>query len=175
MITMPTYLTLIFYILAGASLGSFMLLTGIPAAPLLGAIIGAGVLSISGYIEPANWPSGTKTILGIGIGTVIGTGINKSTLAELQVLWKPSLIITLTLLLAGIAIALIISKLLGVDPIIAILGSAPGGTIGMSLVGAEYGIGAAVAALHAVRLIAVLLIIPALLNLLGLSNVDVPK
>ena len=58
----------------------------------------------------------------------------------------------------------------------AILGSAPGGTIGMSLIGAEYGVGAAVAALHAVRLITVLLLIPALLNLFGFqNNIDLPK
>jgi len=173
---MPPLMTLLFYIIAGTALGSLMILTGIPAAPLLGAIIGAGLLSISGQIEVANWPLGTKTILGIGIGTVIGTGINKETLGELQILWKPALIITITLLLTGILVALLISKFLGVDPIIAILGSAPGGTIGMSLVGAEYGLGAAVAALHAVRLITVLLLIPALLNLMGLqNNVNIPK
>ena len=173
---MPSFLPLILYILAGAAFGSIMLLTGVPAAPLLGAIIGAGILSISGQIEIANWPLGTKTVLGIGIGTVIGTGINQETLGELKVLWKPALVITISLLITGILVALLISKILGVEPIIAILGSAPGGTIGMSLVGAEYGVGAAVAALHAVRLITVLLIIPAVLNLMGISNhINIPK
>ena len=173
---MPSFLPLILYILAGAAFGSLMLLTGVPAAPLLGAIIGAGILSISGQIEIANWPLGTKTFLGIGIGTVIGTGINQETLGELKVLWKPALVITISLLITGILVALLISKILGVEPIIAILGSAPGGTIGMSLVGAEYGVGAAVAALHAVRLITVLLIIPAVLNLMGISNhINIPK
>ena len=173
---MPSFLTLILYILAGAAFGSLMLLTGVPAAPLLGAIVGAGILSISGQIEVANWPLGTKTLLGIGIGTVIGTGINQETLGELKVLWKPALVITISLLITGILVALLISKILGVEPIIAILGSAPGGTIGMSLVGAEYGVGAAVAALHAVRLITVLLIIPAVLNLMGISNhINIPK
>ena len=173
---MSSILTLILYVLAGAALGSLMLLTGIPAAPLLGAIVGAGILSISGQIEIANWPLGTKTLLGIGIGTVIGTGINQETLGELKVLWKPALVITISLLITGILVALLISKILGVEPIIAILGSAPGGTIGMSLVGAEYGVGAAVAALHAVRLITVLLIIPAVLNLMGISNhINIPK
>ena len=173
---MPSFLPLIFYVLAGAAFGSLMLLTGVPAAPLLGAIIGAGILSISGQIEVANWPLGTKTILGIGIGTVIGTGINPETLGELKILWKPALIITFSLMITGILVALLISKILGIEPIIAILGSAPGGTIGMSLVGAEYGVGAAVAALHAVRLITVLLLIPAILNLMGFSDsVDIPK
>ena len=152
-----------------------MIFTGIPAASLLGAMIGAGILSASGQIDIAVWPLGTKTALGIGIGTIIGTGINQETLIELQNLWKPALIITFTLLLTGFLIAFLISKFLGISAAIAILGSAPGGTIGMSLIGSEYGVGAAVAALHAVRLITVLLLIPALLSLLGLEgNINNP-
>jgi len=172
---MPSLLTLLLYILAGAGLGILMIFTGIPAASLLGAIIGAGILSASGQLDVAVWPSGTKTALGIGIGTVIGTGINKETLYELQNLWKPALIITFSLLITGFLIAFLISKFLGINTAIALLGSAPGGTIGMTLIGSEYGIGAAVAALHAVRLITVLLLIPALLNLLGLKgNINTP-
>ena len=167
---MPSSLTLLLYILAGASLGTLMIFTGIPAASLLGAIIGAGILSASGQLDVAVWPLGTKTALGIGIGTIIGTGINQEALSELQNLWKPALIITIILLLTGFLIAFLISKFLGIDTTIAILGSAPGGTIGMSLIGSEYGVGAAVAALHAVRLITILLLIPILLNLLGLKG-----
>ncbi len=173
---MPSLVTLLLYLLAGAGLGSVMLLTGVPAAPLLGAILGAGFLSVSGQLDVAAWPLGTKTVLGIGIGTVIGTGINKETLGELQLLWKPALIITITLLLAGILVGLLISRFLGVEKIVALLGAAPGGTIGMSLVGAEFGVGAAVAALHAVRLITVLLLIPAIVNFLAPgSGVDISK
>ena len=167
---MPSLLTLMLYILAGAGVGTLMLFTGIPAASLLGAILGAGILSASGQIDPAVWPLGTKTALGIGIGTVIGTSINQESLSELQNLWKPALIITFTLLITGFLIAFLISKFLGIDTAIAVLGSAPGGTFGMSLVGSEYGVGAAVAALHAVRLITVLLLIPTLLNLLKLKG-----
>ena len=156
----PT-VTLIIYILSGAALGSVMLLSGIPAAPLLGSILAAGFLSISGQFEPAQWPMGTKTLLGIGVGTVIGTGINRDTLSELVTLWKPAILITITLILTGLFVGFLVVRLFGIDPLIALLGSAPGGTLGMSLVGAELGVGAAVAAIHAFRLIAVLLITPA--------------
>ncbi len=171
---MPTFFTLLIYILAGAALGSVMLLSGIPAAPLLGAILGSGLLSISGQIDVAEWPLGTKTLLGIGIGTVIGTGINRDTLGELQLLWKPALVITFTLLITGILVGLLVNKFFGVEKIVALLGAAPGGTIGMSLVGAEFGVGAAVAALHAVRLITVLFLIPAIVNFLApVGGVDI--
>ena len=135
---MPSLVTLLLYILGGAFLGSLMLLTGIPAGPLLGAILGAGFLSISGQLDIAEWPAGTKTLLGIGIGTVIGTGINRETLGELQLLWKPALVITFTLLITGILVGLLINKFFGVEKVVALLGAAPGGTIGMSLVGAEF-------------------------------------
>ena len=160
-------LTLTIYIISGAVLGSLMLFSGIPAAPLLGSILAAGCLSVSGQFEPAQWPVGTKTLLGIGVGTVIGTGINRDTLSELQTLWKPAIVITLTLIVTGLLVGFLVARLFGVDPLIALLGSAPGGTLGMSLVGAELGVGAAVAAIHAFRLIAVLLITPAVVKYLS--------
>ena len=83
---MPPIATLLLYLLSGTALGLLMLVTGIPAAPLAGAILGAGLLSISGLLEVAAWPPGTKTALGIGVGTVIGTGINRETLGQLQTL-----------------------------------------------------------------------------------------
>jgi len=171
---MPSLATLLLYLLAGTAVGMLALLSGIPAAPLAGALVGAGFLSMSGQLEPATWPSGTRTALEIGIGTVIGTGLRRTSLEQLQNLWKPALLITLTLVLTGIVIGLWSSRLLGIDPLVALLGAAPGGISGMSLVGAEYGVGAAVAALHAVRLITVLLVLPVVVRLLLPENVGKP-
>ena len=171
---MPSLATLLLYLLAGTAVGMLALFSGIPAAPLAGALVGAGLLSMSGQLEPATWPSGTRTALEIGIGTVIGTGLRRTSLEQLQSLWKPALLITLTLVLTGIVIGLWSSRLLGIDPLVALLGAAPGGISGMSLVGAEYGVGAAVAALHAVRLITVLLVLPVVVRLLLPENVGKP-
>ncbi len=158
---------LLIYLLAGSLVGLITIPTGIPAAPLAGALLGAGLISMTGKIEMAAWPTGTRTILEIGIGTVIGTGLTKDSLEQLQHLWQPALLITFTLVLTGITIGLWSSRLLGIDPIISLLGAAPGGISGMSLVGEEFGVGAAVATLHAVRLITVLLILPLLVKFLG--------
>ena len=164
-------INLLYYALAGSLIGLLALKTGIPAAPLAGALVGASILSLSGKIEVANWPVGTRTILEIGIGTVIGTSLTKDSLNELQILWKPAILITFTLVITGLAIGLWTSRLLGVDIITTILGAAPGGISGMSLVGSEYGVGAAVATLHAVRLITVLLILPLVVKSLSLIGV----
>ncbi len=164
---MPAIATMLIYLLAGTALGLLTLRTGIPAAPLAGAILGAGLVSMSGRLEVAQWPSGTRTILEIAIGTVIGTGLTKASVEQLQSLWRPALLITMTLVLTGIAIGLWSSRLLGIDPIVSLLGAAPGGISGMSLVGEEFGVGAAVAALHAVRLITVLLVLPTIVKFIA--------
>jgi membrane AbrB-like protein len=156
---------LVLYALAGGAAGLLALRTGIPAAPLAGALLGAGVLSMSGRLETAQWPAGTRTLLEIAIGTVIGTTLTSATVQELRHLWRPALLITLTLVLTGIVVGLWCSRLLGMDPVVSLLGAAPGGISGMSLVGAEFGVGAAVAALHALRLITVLLVLPLVVKL----------
>ena len=148
---MPPLATLLIYALAGTAMGLLALRTGIPAAPLAGALLGAGMVSMSGKLEIAAWPSGTRTVLEIGIGVVIGTSLTRASLEQLQLLWKPALLITITLVMTGLVIGLWTSRLLGIDPVVALLGAAPGGISGMSLVGTEFGVGAAVAALHAVR------------------------
>ncbi len=157
--------SLLLYLLAGLGGGLVAIRTGIPAAPLAGALLGAGLVSMSGKLETAQWPLGTRTVLEIAIGTVIGTSLTSTALAELRLLWRPAILITVTLVLTGLVVGLWCSRLLGIDPIVALLGAAPGGISGMSLVGAEFGVGAAVAALHAVRLITVLLVLPLVVRL----------
>ena len=73
--------------------------------------------------------------------------------------------------MTGLSIGLWTSRLLNIDVITTILGAATGGISGMSLVGSEYGVGAAVTTLQAVMLITVLYILPLVvkcLNLFGL-------
>ena len=164
-------INLFYYIFAGCIFGALALKTGIPAAPLAGALIGASILSISGKVNIAEWPIGTRTILEIGIGTVIGTSLTRDSLVDIQNLWKPAILITFTLVITGLAIGLWTSRLLKIDIITTILGAAPGGISGMSLVGSEYGVGPAVATLHAVRLITVLLILPLVVKFLNIFGV----
>ena len=79
---------------------------GIPAAPLAGALIGASILNISGKVDIAKWPIRTRTILEIGIRTVIGTSLTKDSLMDLQTLRRPAILITFTLVITGLAILL---------------------------------------------------------------------
>ena len=55
-------INLIYYLIAGSIFGALALKTGIPEAPLAGALIGAKILKISVKVDTAEWPIGTRTI-----------------------------------------------------------------------------------------------------------------
>ncbi|GCE64796.1 AbrB family transcriptional regulator [cyanobiont of Ornithocercus magnificus] len=169
---MPLPLTLLIYIMAGTVVGLLAIWTGIPAAPLAGALVGTAAVSMSGRLDTASWPAGTKTALEIGIGTVIGASLTREVLQQLATLWRPAVLITVTLVVTGLVVGLWSSRLFGIDPLVLLLGAAPGGISGMSLVGSNFGVGSAVAALHAVRLITVLLVLPVVVKLLLPRGLD---
>ena len=77
-------INLIYYLIGVFYCRVLALKTEIPAAPVAGALIDAGILSINGKVDMAEWPIGTRTILGIGIGTVIGTSLKKYSLVEIH-------------------------------------------------------------------------------------------
>ena len=92
---MPPLATLLLYILAGTTVG-LLALSGIPAAPLAGALLGAGLLSMS-----QSW---NRPLLAIGNPHRSGNRDRhrdrhrpqSTSLDQLQTLWKPALLITLS-------------------------------------------------------------------------------
>ena len=84
-------INLIYYLFAGGIFRALALKTGIPAAPLAGALLGSRILSISGKVNFTDWAIGTRTILEIIIGTVIGKSLTKESLVDLQSLWRPAI------------------------------------------------------------------------------------
>ncbi|MXY62879.1 MAG: AbrB family transcriptional regulator [Synechococcus sp. SB0665_bin_28] len=157
-------------VLAGSGLGLLALGTRIPAAPLVGALLGAALVSLIPDLPAIHWPTGTRTTLEIAVGIVIGSGLTATTLQEMRHLWRPALFITLALLAAGIVVGACSSRLLGIKLTVGLLGAAPGGLTGMSLAGEELGAGATVAALHTVRLVTVLVVMPLLVRLLTMGQ-----
>ena len=157
-------------ILAGLGLGLLALGTRIPAAPLVGALLGASLVSLIPNHPAIQWPTGTRTMLEIAVGIVIGSGLTATTLQEIRYLWRPALLITLVLLVTGIVVGWWSSRMLGIKLTVGLLGAAPGGLTGMSLAGEELGAGATVVALHTVRLVTVLVVMPLLVRLLTMGQ-----
>ncbi len=163
-------LTVLLTILAGLGSGLLALGTRIPAAPLVGALLGAALVSLVPNLSPISWPTGTRTLLEIAIGTLIGSGLTATTLRQMGSLWRPALFITLSLLAAGVVVGWCSSRLLGINLTVGLLAAAPGGLTGMSLAGEELGVGAVVVVLHTVRLIAVLVVMPLVVRLFTVGH-----
>jgi len=160
------YLPGLLTISAGLGLGLLALGTRIPAAPLVGALLGATLVRLVPNLPTIHWPTGTRTMVEIAVGIVIGSGLTTATLQEMRHLWRPAVLITLALLAAGIVVGWWSSRVLGIKLAVGLLGAAPGGLTGMSLAGEELGLGATVAALHTVRLLTVLVVMPLLVRFL---------
>ena len=75
------------------------------------------------------------------------------------------------MIITGLAIGIWTSRLLNIDIITTILRAAPGGISGINLVSSWYEVGPAVATLHAVRLITILLILPLVVKMLNIFGI----
>ena len=102
---------------------------------------------------------------------MIGKSLNEGSLVELQSLWKPTILITLTLVLTGLAVGLWTSQIINLDVIPTILGATLDGISDMSLSRVKYRVSSTVATFHEAKLITILLILLIVvkyLNLFGL-------
>lgn len=127
-----------FYILTAALIAGWGLMKlKVPGGMMVGAAIGAGILSLSLGIGPL--PPQTKTIAQIVVGAFIGSGINREELSQMKRVIKPALIIIFGLLSLNILSGFLIHTLSGMDLLTAFMCTTPGGISDMPIVAAEMG------------------------------------
>jgi uncharacterized protein len=154
--------------LAGGLVGALLLvLLQVPAGGIVGAVAGSAVASgVRGCAPP---PRGIR-VAGMGLlGCAAGARLEPSTLAALLRLAVPILLAVAVLLLLDVALAAVLTRRYGVDPVTALLACAPGGVSEMTMmahdVDARIEI---VVAVHVVRVATVVLVaLPLLLLVLG--------
>jgi len=132
----------------------------IPAGAMVGALIGVAALSLisgrSAAIPPRINFAGRALL-----GTAIGSGINRQTLDVLGSAILPTIAISFVLLTASVGIAFLTARLAKLDRATAICSFTPGGMGEMTSVAHDLGADMrVVAALHVLRLVLILLIVP---------------
>ncbi len=139
----------------------------VPAGALIGALIAVGGANCLQLFEVPAPPQGTKFILQMGLGILLGATITSDALANLRELWRPALFCTSITLFTGIASGLVISRWLGLEQLTALLASAPGGISDMSLIALDMGAqGPTVLVMHLSRMVGVILVVPLVVRLL---------
>jgi uncharacterized membrane protein AbrB (regulator of aidB expression) len=104
------------------------------------------------------------------IGAAVGALVNRDSIAAIKAVLLPAVLSGILIIVAGIAIAYLL-RVMGIAPPDDILATSPGALSSVSAVAVERGVGPVeVAVFHLVRLILVILSLPALGLLLDSSG-----
>lgn len=158
---------LVVVLAAGLAGASGLTLLGVPAGGIIGAVLGSAAASVR-HEEPRSQPA-LRTIGLVLLGTAAALRLNRHTLAVILDVAGPLLAAIAGLVALNVALAFVLHRWLGLDPVTALLAAAPGGVseiAGMAdAMGAQLAI---VVAIHVVRVVAVVLVaLPLLIHALG--------
>lgn len=140
--------------------GSIAVKLKVPAGAFIGSMLLVAVIKGSGF-ELGSFPSWTRFLIQIVLGTFIGLSVSPEVIHELKQLALPATIIVVVLVSTGIVTGLVINKMTNLDMVTSLFSAAPGGMSDMVLISSVLGADAAkVAALHLVRIISIVVILP---------------
>jgi uncharacterized protein len=150
---------------AGAlAAGGVAQLAGIPGGLIFGAVIGAALVTLA-YGRRIEVPKPLRTAIMIGIGALIGMGVTRETLSALRQAVVPAIGTAVLLILAGLLIALVL-RWWGRSPDGDFLATSPGALeVLIGLAGDEGYDAVQVAMFHLVRIVLVVLLLPAILTI----------
>jgi len=142
--------------LVGAFLGHRL---RVPAGAFTGALFGVGAaLGLLGFPEVSPPPLAGQA-LQVMVGVIVGLRITRDSMRSGARTLLPAAVLAGVFLASGFAAAVAAVSLTGMTPVTALFAAAPGGLTEMASVGASLGAdGPAVAAVHLVRLLLVILV-----------------
>lgn len=159
-------MALVVTLAAAAAVGLAFDRIGIPGGLLTGAMVGAAGVTLARGGAGVVVPGAARTAAFVVLGAVIGTSLTRETVAGLRGVLLPAVFAALLLIAAGVGIALLL-RATGLAPAGDVLATSPGALSAITAAAIERGVGAAeVAVFHTVRVVLVLLSLPALLTLL---------
>lgn len=150
--------------LGGAALAS---LVKLPAAPLLGAMIGVAVLKVVGQVS-WDFPSAGKWLVYCAVGWLLGQTVTLEAVQTLRASVVPVVVTVVLFLVFGLVLALALWRFAGVDVYTALLTAAPGGIAQIGVLSAEAKANVPfVLAVHVLRVTSVIVLMSVGLKLMG--------
>jgi hypothetical protein len=131
----------------------------VPAGAFMGALVGVGTaLGLFGFPE-ASPPPLAGQALQVMVGVIVGLRVTRDAMRSGARTLLPATVLAGVFLTSGFAAAVAAVSFTGMTPVTALFAAAPGGLTEMAAVGASVGAdGPAVAAVHLVRLLLVILV-----------------
>lgn len=138
---------------------------GMPGGLIFGSMIGAAAITLwrgGGVSLPASLENGAFIVIGAAIGVLV----TRSSIAAMRSVIFPALLSAVLIILAGVAIAYLL-RVMGIAPPEDVLATSPGALSAISALAIERGVGPVeVSLFHLVRVVLVILSLPALSLLL---------
>lgn len=156
-------LLLLTLVAAGAG-GLFAQWVRLPGGPIVGAMLGAGAVSLGvGTVEV---PLVARLAIFTGLGTMLGMLVTRETLRSLRLALAPALFAAIAIIAGGIAVAFLF-RALGIAPEGDMLATSPGALSVLVAAAVEYDANAPTVALfHVTRLVLVIVTLPLIVHLL---------
>lgn len=149
---------------AGAAVATLLHL---PAAPLLGAMVGVALVNIL-HSSVFEIPSTGKWIIYILIGWLLGATVSRETLSQLKSAAVPIVVTVVAFLVFGLVAAVLLWKFANLDSITALLATAPGGIAQMGAMSATAGANVPIVlTIHVLRITSVIVLMTVGLKLMG--------
>lgn len=149
---------------AGAAVATLLHL---PAAPLLGAMVGVALVNIL-HSSVFEIPSAGKWIVYVLIGWLLGATVSRETLSQLKSAAVPIVVTVVAFLVFGLVAAVLLWKFANLDSITALLATAPGGIAQMGAMSATAGANVPIVlTIHVLRITSVIVLMTVGLKLMG--------
>lgn len=140
---------------------------GVPAGALLGAMLGVAAMNLAGR-EAAALPGGLQFLAFAALGWSVGVGVTRETIATVQSSLLPLTVVVASLLVFGCAVAFLVAAAGWTDGTTAYLATSPGALSQMSALADALNANAPlVAAVHTIRVFAVIVLSPIVARLVA--------
>lgn len=140
---------------------------GVPAGALLGAMLAVAALNVAGR-EAVALPGSLQFLAFAALGWSIGAGVTRETVTTLQHSLLPLTVVVASLLIFGCLVAFLVAAAGWTDGTTAYLATSPGALSQMSALADALNANAPlVAAVHTIRVFAVIILAPIVARLLA--------
>jgi uncharacterized protein len=163
-VTLASLATTLVAALAGAAVATLLKL---PAAPLLGAMVGVAVVKLTSGLT-FEIPNAGRWVVYVAVGWLLGQTVTRDALAVLRSHAVAVVLCVLLFLVFGLALAWGLWRFTDLDVHTALLATAPGGIAQMGALSAEAKVNAPlVLAVHVLRITSVIVLMSLGLKLMG--------
>ncbi len=139
----------------------------LPAAPLLGAMVGVAVVNVATTSAFAIAPAG-RWVVYVCMGWLLGMSFNRETLDQLRSSLVPIVVTVVAFLIFGLAAAWLLWRFTSIDSLTALLATAPGGIAQMGAFSASAGANVPIVlTVHVLRITSVIVLMSVGLKLMG--------